>query len=268
MDDNLKKWLPWIAAGAVALIVIAIIGINLGGGDETAAPTTTALASTTVPQSTTTVADTTTTTVAGTTTTTVAGTTTTMPDTTTVPVTTTVTSPPGTTTVPVAPDTVSFTTEGIFAGDAWIHFGFDDEDTISAVTAVLGAPTVDSGWVAEPLCPPPVVRTVRWNDLWLLFTQAETDFWTAGVPHFFTYQYSGTSPELYTTEDIGIGSSLDMLEDAYGGSDLVIDESPFDATDGFWSYKAASWTGMWGFATGQTPTDLVSSINGGRGCGE
>jgi hypothetical protein len=267
VDDNLKKWLPWIAAGAVALIVIAIIGINLGGGDETAAPTTTALASTTVPQSTT-VADTTTTTVAVTTTTTVAVTTTTIPATTTVPVTTTVALPPETTTVAPVPDTVSFTTDGIFVGDASIHFGFDDDGAIAAVTAVLGAPTSDSGWVAEPLCPPPVVRSVRWNDLWLLFTQADTQFSSGGVPHFFTYQYSGTTPELYTTEDIGIGSSLDMLGDAYGGPDLVIEESPFDATDGFWSYKAGSWTGMWGFATGQTPTDEVTSINGGRGCGE
>ena len=165
------------------------------------------------------------------------------------------------------PDTVTLTEHGLHAGDVWIYFGYNDEDAISAVTAVLGPPTSDSGWVDEPLCPPPVVRTVRWNDLWLLFTKANTDFWSAGVPHFFTYQYSGPTPELFTTEGIGVGSSLADLTAAYGGPDLVIDESPFDS-GGFWTYKAASWTGMSGFATGQAGTDLVTSIQGGRGCGE
>jgi len=165
-------------------------------------------------------------------------------------------------------DTVSFTEHGLYAGDVWVHFGYNDEDTIDAVTAVLGPPTSDSGWIDEPLCPPPVVRTVRWNDLWLLFTKADTDFWSAGVPHFFTYQYPGPSPVLFTTEGIGIGSSLAAVTSAYGGPDLVITDSPFDINDGFWSYKAASWTGMSGFATGQTGTDTVTSIQGGRGCGE
>jgi branched-chain amino acid transport system substrate-binding protein len=41
MDDNLKKWLPWIAVAAVALIVIIVIAINSGGDDETAAGDTT-----------------------------------------------------------------------------------------------------------------------------------------------------------------------------------------------------------------------------------
>ncbi len=41
MDDNLKKWLPWIAVAAVALIVIVVIAINSGGDDETATGDTT-----------------------------------------------------------------------------------------------------------------------------------------------------------------------------------------------------------------------------------
>jgi branched-chain amino acid transport system substrate-binding protein len=58
MDDNLKRWLPWIAVAAVAIIVIAIIAINSGGDDTAsdaattteaagAATTTTAAAATT-----------------------------------------------------------------------------------------------------------------------------------------------------------------------------------------------------------------------------
>ncbi|GMR02809.1 MAG: branched-chain amino acid ABC transporter substrate-binding protein [Acidimicrobiia bacterium] len=68
MNDNLKKWLPWIAVAAVALIVIVIIAVNSGGDDEAAATTTTAGQTTT-----TAVEETTTTTVAETTTTTEAG---------------------------------------------------------------------------------------------------------------------------------------------------------------------------------------------------
>jgi len=65
VNDNLKKWLPWIAVAAVALIVIVIIAVNSGGDDEAAATTTTAGQTTT-----TVVEETTTTTVAETTTTT------------------------------------------------------------------------------------------------------------------------------------------------------------------------------------------------------
>jgi branched-chain amino acid transport system substrate-binding protein len=72
VDDNLKKWLPWIAVAAVAIIVIAIIGIN-SGGDDTAATTTTSAADTTTSggETATTAGDTTTT--AGDTTTTADG---------------------------------------------------------------------------------------------------------------------------------------------------------------------------------------------------
>jgi len=66
MDDNLKKWLPWIAVAAVALIVIVIIAVN-SGGDDTAAPETTTTAAL---ETTTTAAEETTTTAAEETTTT------------------------------------------------------------------------------------------------------------------------------------------------------------------------------------------------------
>jgi branched-chain amino acid transport system substrate-binding protein len=66
MNDNLKRWLPWIAVGAVALIVVIVIAVNNGGDDDTAAETTTTAAE----ETTTTVAEETTTTVAEETTTT------------------------------------------------------------------------------------------------------------------------------------------------------------------------------------------------------
>ena len=63
MNENLKKWLPWIAVAAVALIVIIVIASSGDEGDEVAATTTTAAPTTTVAETTTTtVAETTTTT--------------------------------------------------------------------------------------------------------------------------------------------------------------------------------------------------------------
>lgn len=41
MNDNLKRWLPWIAVAAVAIIVVIIIAVNSGGDDEAADTTTT-----------------------------------------------------------------------------------------------------------------------------------------------------------------------------------------------------------------------------------
>ena len=40
VNDNLKKWLPWIAVAVVAVIVIVIIAVS-GGEDDTASETTT-----------------------------------------------------------------------------------------------------------------------------------------------------------------------------------------------------------------------------------
>jgi branched-chain amino acid transport system substrate-binding protein len=67
MDDNLKKWLPWIAVAAVALIVIIVIAVNNSGDDEATSTTVAPVAGDTT---TTTVAEETTTSAAEETTTT------------------------------------------------------------------------------------------------------------------------------------------------------------------------------------------------------
>jgi branched-chain amino acid transport system substrate-binding protein len=63
MNDNLRKWLPWILVAAVAVIIVIVIAVNSGGDDDVAATTTTAGDSTTtsVEETTTTVEETTTT---------------------------------------------------------------------------------------------------------------------------------------------------------------------------------------------------------------
>jgi ABC-type branched-subunit amino acid transport system substrate-binding protein len=74
MNDNLRKWLPWILVGAVAVIIVIVIAVNSGGDDDVAATTTTAgdSTTTTVEETTTTVEGETTTTTEGETTTTAA----------------------------------------------------------------------------------------------------------------------------------------------------------------------------------------------------
>lgn len=188
--------------------------------------------------------------------------------------TTTTTEAPTTTTTMTVPAVVQLTNQGIHAGDVWVPFGTDDDETVDALVAVLGEPTTDSGWIPAwgdyGVCPDPMVRAVEWDALITLYTNAETDFWfPAGTEHFFSFNYlaSDSPPNLLTPEGIGIGSTLAELEAAYPG-EIEIDEAFFDPALGFWSYRLGGWTGLWGYASGQADTSTITSINGGRGCGE
>lgn len=240
--------------GGILCLAVVLTGCD-GDSDAT---TTTSIASTT------------TTTV--TLTTTIATTTTTVPASTTSLAATTTTVAPTTTTNPPT-TSVSLSDEGLQAADTWVPFGTRDEATIAAVSSVLGSPTTDSGWVdafsVYGTCPSPVVRGVHFGDLVLLFTQADTDFWTGGVPHFFSYYYGGTSdPDLLTTEGLGRGSTVAELQTIYGGPGFVLVEWEFDPTVGFWSTNHFGVTQLYGYTTGLDPTDTVTGINGGQGCGE
>jgi hypothetical protein len=267
----MKQWLPWIVAGVLALILVVVLVSNLGGGDTVAGDSTTTSSTTT-----TTVAETTTTSVPDSTTTTTVPetTTTTTPaeSTTTTDADTTTTTDADTTTTTDAGFTVELNDEGVQAGAEWVYFGFDDDEAVAAVTAILGSPSHDSGWIDSfsgyGTCPFPVVRGVHWGDFIMLFTQAETDFWSAGVPHFFAYYFTNPIPDLLTTEQVRIGSSIGELEVAYGGPLYTMDEAFFDPSQGFWTFDLQTWTGLWGYSTGQTPAHVVTSINGGQGCGE
>jgi hypothetical protein len=246
-----------------AVLTLGAVAIAACTSSGDATTTTTSTSSTTVPAvssttgSTTTVAPTTTTTTTPTTTTTTTATTTT-------------TIPAGsTTTVDVV---VQLTDEGIDTGAVWVPFGTREADAVAALTAALGPPTDDSGWVDAfsvfGTCPPPVVRGVQWDAFVMLFTRAETDFWSAGVPHFFAWYYTDVPPDLTTSEGLVIGDTIATLQSLYGGADLEIGEDPFDPTAAVWSYDLVGWTGLSGYADSQDPSGVITSINGGRGCGE
>lgn len=238
---------------ALLLVVLALVGAACSaGGDATS--TTTVPVTLTTTSTTTTVPETTTTTLAETTTTTV----------------------PETTTTMAAPDDgrIELTDEGIRAGAQWIQFGYDDDDAVTHITGILGAPSKDTGWISPfgdyGVCYGTKMRAVEWGSFITLYTNGDTDFWSGGVEHFYAYYYTDvTNPrDLRTPEGIGIGSSLGQLRAAYDPSKLVIDEAFFDPTVGFWSYDMQTWTGMWGYATGQSDVHVITSINGGQGCGE
>lgn len=243
--------------GRVMGVIAALILVAACSPDSSDTTTTMDTTTTTAPASTTSMPETTTTAVETTTTTTAAETTTTAEA-----ETTTTTEPP----------TLELSSEGIQAGAEWVYFGYDDEDAIAAVAEVLGPSDTDSGWIDSfsvyGTCPGPVVRGVHWGGLTLLFTQADTDFWSGGVPHFFAYYYTNTPPDLLTNEGLGIGMTLDELDAIYGGPDLIVGEADLIPGETFWTYRQAPWTGLWGYGDGLDPTSLVTSINGGSGCGE
>jgi hypothetical protein len=272
MDDNLKKWLPWIAVAAILLIVVAIIAIRSGDGDDVAATTTAGQATTTESASTTFAATTTvpTTTVPPTTVppTTVAPTTlppTTLPPTT-VPPDTTIPNPPS--------GGLILEVDGVGAIETFVSFGANDEGAIAAVEASLGDPTLDSGWIPSfsgyGTCPGDEVRGVEWDSFVMLFTKAQTAFETGGEPHFFSYYYTEEQPGFATPDMIEIGSTVAQLKAAYDGPEFEFGEFEFDPSLGFWVYERDidAQTLLWGGTTGLTDSDLVTSINGGTGCGE
>lgn len=269
MDDDLKKWLPWIGGAAVLLIIVAVFFLTRSDGDDVAATTT-------APSSTTSVADTTTT--APDTTTTTAATTTTVPEaTTTVPPTTVppTTLPPTTTIPEPAIGELILEVDGVEALETLVNFGMGDEDAIAAITASLGPNTRDSGWVPSfsgyGTCPGDEVRGVEWGSFVMLFTKSDTAFSSGGDPHFFSYYYTEPAqPDFATREMIEIGSTVAELKAVYDGPDFEFGEFDFDPSLGFWKYQhdIAAETLLWGGTTGLADSDTVTSVNGGIGCGE
>ncbi len=239
---------------AIVLAVVGVVAASCSSDD--------ASSTTTVPV-----------TLTSTSSTTTAPTTTTVPETTTT-VTETTTTSPTTTTTPPAAVKVELSDEGIQAGDQWIYFGFDDDDAVTHISGVLGAPSKDTGWIGPfgdyGVCLGPKMRAVEWGSLVTLYTNGDTDFWFGGVEHFYGYYYTDVTnpPDLRTSAGIGIGSSLGQLRAAYDPTKIVIDEAFFDPSVGYWSYDQQTWTGMWGYATGQSDAHAITSINGGQGCGE
>lgn len=99
---------------------------------------------------------------------------------------------------------------------------------VAEMNARFGPPDADTGW--EPagtssfgVCPGATegaqVRGIRWSRIRLLFSDGPTSYGSDGYEHVFAYDLtsfegSGTVPT--TAEDIGLGSTVEELRDAYG----------------------------------------------------
>jgi hypothetical protein len=240
-------------------VLIGALGLAVGGCSSDAAPaaTTTTVAAATLPPVATTTA-----------------TTRPRPTTTTAPATTTSTSTTSTsTTTTVAPTTTTTTPPGAALvlrdnglGDA--AFGADPDGVIDFVTAFIGPPTVDSGWM-DPLslgsCPGTEVRTVSWGDLNLYF--GDESKVVVGRRHFFAYGYGppfGTTINpagLQTDRAIGVGSTVAQVEAAY--PDVVVNPAEATAPASFQISPALT-----GQLSGVDDAATVTEVSGGFGCGE
>ena len=165
---------------------------------------------------------------------------------------------------PVAGPTLVLGREGLGVA----AFGAGADDTIAAVTAVLGEPDKDSGWV-EPLsigaCAGEQGRFVAWGSLYLYFS--DQSGFASGEPHFFGYSYGSESdleaiPEgLATPEGIGLGTTVAFLRAAY--HDVVVEAGE----EGLFPSNFYVDANLSGRLTGGDDDDLVTVIIGGDPCG-
>lgn len=137
------------------------------------------------------------------------------------------TAPPttiaATTTAPTAPTTAAAADARLRRdGFGTVAFGTEAEASIAALTAELGPPTSDTGWVAPieiGTCPGTQVRLVSWGVLDLLF--GDESVFASGSAHFFGWSYGdvaelgGEPVGLRSPEGIGLGATLPELRAAY-----------------------------------------------------
>lgn len=211
------------------------------------------------------------------------------PVTTTTRVTTTTTGSPSTDTGAPSTDTAapgspvpegSTSTSGPDVGDASLPielsgagigvaaFGADAETVVAGVSAALGAPTLDSGYV-DPVtfgaCPGTQARIVSWGVLQLLFSDEAPE--GTAPPHLVGFEYGtldGINAEpvgLVTDAGVGPGSTVADLRNAYPG--VILNEGEEGLLEPTFFVNEA----LRGFLTGTTDADTVTVIVGGTFCG-
>jgi len=177
------------------------------------------------------------------------------------------TTPIGTSSTTAA-DLLTLAPDGLGAS---VPFGQEAEGALSYLTARLGAPNADSGWVPAPsspfgVCPGADVRGVRWGPLQVLFGDEGTP-----TRHVFTYVYAtsllqpgetvGYSAELQTAAGIGLGSSIADLKASY--PEVVVTADVYGPT-----FATAALGGVSGTLSSENIDGFVTSIIGGSYCGE
>lgn len=173
------------------------------------------------------------------------------------------------TTVPI----VGLELSAVGLGDAL--FGASADGVIAYVTAIIGEPTSDTGWV-DPVetgaaCRGTEVRSVTWHDLSLFFSDESLE--AAGLRHFASYTYGPavgavlepiglrTQVEGDDTAGVTVGDTVSALLEAHPRTTLA----PEDEMSGPSFFITE---GLAGFITGVGANDRITSFVGGFGCGE
>lgn len=192
----------------------------------------------------------------------------------------TTTSTEDTTTTTTTEDTTTTTSLAfevlVLRGDGLdlVDFGQPAEVVHSALTALLGPPDEDSGWIeagSSPfgVCPGTVVRGVRWETLQVLFTDGETE-WASDIPHFFSYVdsvfFEDATPLGFTTDrEIGLGSTRAELEAAYGEEVEIFVDEVFGV---LFRIDVPEPALLWGDLADEQVDAPITLVRGGQGCGE
>jgi hypothetical protein len=113
-----------------------------------------------------------------------------------------------------------------------VALGATPDAAVTAVTAELGDPSLDTGW--EPsfstygTCPGEQIRGVEWGGLVLLFTNGDTQYGSG--EHLFSWRVTGAPPPVSTATGLGYGSTAVDAEELYPGQvERVEAEDPFPA---------------------------------------
>ena len=149
-------------------------------------------------------------------------------------------------------------------------FGTDPDSVVAYMTALIGPPSSDSGWVTAPtspfgVCPGTEVRGVTWGDLRLLF--GDSSDVTLGRRHFFHYEYGPAASAavvpvgMVSATGVGIGTALTQLFSTHPEAEVF----PADEIGGPYFVLG---DGLAGLLSGTESTAVVQLIAGGVGCGE
>ncbi len=120
----------------------------------------------------------------------------------------------------------------------------------------------------DGLCGGTEARFVTWDSLQVFFTDRGSAWAPEGTRHFASYSVEAGVEDLVfaTSRDVGLGSSVEDVADAYGEDATFFEDPVFDAEvfevdppgDGY----------LIGFLTGLDDDDTVTEIVGGFSCGE
>ena len=150
-----------------------------------------------------------------------------------------------------------------------LPFGVSANVPLDVLGSVFGAPDEYTDWIDAwgqfGACPGSQVLGIRWGALWVLMTDGATEY--SSSPHFFGWTYDNSHSEtqqLRNEFDVGLGDFVGDVppewfrldqDPVYGGWFMNFGPNPS-------APRSVAWV------TGPDPSDSVTFMTGGVGCGE